>query len=98
MHEYRFTAPLWRWKPNAAWHFVTVPFDIADEIEEITHGRTGGFGSVKVTVTIGTSAWSTSLFPDKSSESYVLPLKAEVRKREGLEEGSVAEVAIRLAI
>ncbi len=96
MAEYRFTAELWRWQGNAAWHFITVPFDVADEIEEATHGRTGGFGSVKVAVTVGSTSWSTSLFPDNKVESYLLPVKAEVRRREHLEAGS--PVHVRLAI
>ena len=95
-HAYEFTAPLWKWDGNAAWHFVTLPFDVTDEIDEITTGRQGGFGSVKVKVTIGRTTWTTSVFPDNKRESFILPVKAAVRKAEGLAEGTPAAVRLEL--
>ena len=94
---WEFTVPLWKWEGNAAWHFVTLPFEITDEIDEITTGKQGGFGSVKVNVTIGRTTWSTSVFPDKGRESFILPVKAAVRKAEGLIEGADATVHLELA-
>ena len=96
-HVYEFIAPLWKWDGNAAWHFLTLPFDVTDEIDEITTGRQGGFGSVPVKVTIGGTTWSTSVFPDKKRESFILPVKAPVRKAEGLAVGTPANVRLELA-
>lgn len=90
-----FDAPLWRWKAREdGWFFVTVPLGDAEEIRAL--GSAAGFGSVKVTATIGEVTWSTSVFPDRESGSYVLPLKALVRKRNGLEDGDVAHVALEV--
>ena len=92
---FRFEAPLWLWEAEAAWHFVTVPADISDEIE----GRSGerrGFGSVRVRVTIGSSTWSTSVFPDKKREAYVLPVKKDVRTREAVAAGDRVTVQLEL--
>jgi hypothetical protein len=55
-----------------------------------------GWGSVPVTVTIGTTTWKTSIFPDKESGGYLLPLKADVRKKEHIAADS--SVALRLEI
>ena len=93
---YRFSAPLWRWKGESPWHFVTLPFEQADEIDERTAHVQRGFGSVKVKVTVGGTTWSTSLFPATSEESYILPVKAAVRKAEGLVEGSMVDIVIEL--
>jgi hypothetical protein len=93
---YRFTAELWRWDGDAGWFFVTVPEEPSDEIEHRTAHRQGGFGSVKVEVTVGATTWSTSLFPDRSREAYVLPVKRQVREREGLAEGGPVAVELRL--
>ena len=93
---YRFSAPLWRWKGESPWHFVTLPFDQADEIDERTAHVQRGFGSVKVKVTVGGSTWSTSLFPATSEESYILPVKAAVRKAEALVEGGLVDVTLEL--
>jgi hypothetical protein len=94
--RFEFEATVWLWDGPAAWHFITVPFEIADEIDEITRGRTGGFGSVRVQVTIGSSTWSTSLFPSKKHESFLLPVKKPVRMAERLVDGSAAQVSLEL--
>ena len=94
--SWEFVTPLWKWDGNAAWHFVTLPFDVTDEIDEITSGRTNGFGSVRVKVTIGRTSWATSVFPDKGRESFILPVKAQVRKAEALVEGADARIRLEL--
>lgn len=94
--SWEFVTPLWKWEGNAAWHFVTLPFEVTDEIDEITTGRTNGFGSVRVKVTIGRTSWATSVFPDKGRESFILPVKAQVRKAEALVEGADARIRLEL--
>jgi hypothetical protein len=43
-----------------------------------------GWGSFPVIVTVGATNWKTSIFPDKKTGEYLLPLKAGVRKKEGI--------------
>ena len=93
---YEFTAPLWLWGGNASWYFLTLPFDVTDEIDEITTGKQAGFGSVPVKVTVGRTTWTTSVFPSKEQQSFILPVKAPVRKAEGLAEGSSVSVRLEL--
>ena len=88
MSSVEFTADLWRYAGDAAWYFVTLPHDIADDIDEITRDRRRGFGSVRVEVTVGSTTWRTSIFPDTASESFLLPVKQTVRRAEGLDAGS----------
>ena len=71
----------------AAWHFVAVTKSVGKEIKEKYGGLARGFGSLPVSVTIGKTTWTTSIFPDKYSGSYILPLKASVRKKEDVEAG-----------
>lgn len=94
-----FTAPLWRWQSNngpAAWFFVTVPPEISDDIEQQTDGLRGGFGSVKVSVTVGATTWSTSLFPSSQHEAYILPVKKQVRVAEELDEDDAVRVRLEI--
>ena len=93
---YRFVAPLWEWEGGqAAWHFVTLPEEASDEIRAITEGtQRRGFGSVRVEVTVAPATWRTSVFPDKASGCYVLPVKKDVRQRAGLEAGDDVTVAL----
>lgn len=81
-----------RYDGEAAWYFVTLPLDLADEIRATT--EPAGFGSVRVEVCIGTTTWRTSVFPDKGSGSFVLPVKAEVRRREHLADETAASVTL----
>ena len=90
-----FTAPVWRWK-EGSWRFVTVPEDVSDEVDEEVGDATGGFGSVRVEVTVGSSVWRTSLFPSTREGAFVLPVKKAVRDAEGLDDDGPAEVTIRL--
>jgi hypothetical protein len=90
-----FTAELWIWdaRKSDSWTFVTVPAECSDELRE-TAGPPNGFGSIRVEVRVGSSTWRTSVFPDKESGCYVLPVKAAVRRAEGLVAGDSAEVAL----
>lgn len=93
---YSFASELWEWESQASWYFVSVPADAADDIEERFGGRAGGFGSIRVEVTIGTTTWRTSVFPDKTRQTYVLPVKKAVRRAEDLQAGSIARVELRV--
>lgn len=94
--RFEFTAPLWRWEARQElWTFVHLPREASEEIEEMADGVAGGFGSLRVTVTIGTSRWRTSIFPGGDGR-YVLPIKAAVRRVEGLGLGDEARVALEL--
>ena len=97
MDRFEFDAEIWLDEGDAAWHFITVPPDISDQIEALTPGQRKGFGSVPVHVSIGATTWSTSLFPDSRRQAYVLPLKKDVRNREGLAAGTQAWVTLELA-
>lgn len=93
---FEFSAPLWRYPGADAWHFVSVPGEQSDDIEALTAGNRHGFGSVRVTVTVGHTTWQTSLFPDSKRGTYILPMKKAVRTAEGLSTDS--DVAVRLEL
>lgn len=96
MKMFFFTAKLWIYPGQAAWHFITVPKKESAVIKE-KHGKNArGWGSLPVAVAIGGTSWNTSIFPDRRSGTYLLPVKAAVRKKEGLEEGE--PVSVKCAI
>ena len=92
--RYDFTASLWLWKDDSSWWFVTVPDDVSDDIEEQHGASAGGFGSIKVEVTVGGTTWRTSLFPSSEQRAYVLPMKKAVRTAEGLVDGVPFEISL----
>lgn len=78
----------------ANWHFVTLTKKVGQEIKETQGKNARGFCSLPVEVTIGQTTWKTSIFPDKRAGSYLLPLKAQVRKKEDIEAGETVAFEI----
>lgn len=95
MELFQFTAELWRWPSQDAWRFVTVPADLAEAIR-FSSGPPRGFGSVRVEATVGATVWRTSVFPDSTDGTYVLPMKRAVREAEDLVDGDPVTVSLRL--
>ena len=93
--RFRFSAPLWEWGAQGGWFFVTLPEEASDDIREVPR-MPRGFGSVRVRVTVGGTTWSTSVFPDSTQGSYVLPVKKAVRTAEGIAEGDDVDVALEV--
>lgn len=87
--DIRFSAELWEYQPTqVTWVFVTLPIEAADEFRFMTRALPKvGFGTIKVRVTLGGDQWLTSVFPDKASGSFLLPIKAQIRKSHGLQVG-----------
>ena len=77
-------------------YFVTLPEDAAALVAEykLATGKRGGFGSLRVTATIGGTSWSTTL--NSHAGTFTLPIKKPVRLAEGLAEGDTVEVALEL--
>ena len=92
-----FTSLLWIWRGEAAgrWYFVTVPEELSGEIKAHGFGTPRGFGSVRVEARIHDVSWRTSVFP-LNSGGYVLPVKAEVRKRANIAAGDEVPVELTL--
>lgn len=89
---FTFTEPLWL-HSSGSWVFVTVPVDDSEDIREFAPDGPG-FGSVPVRVEIGETSWTTSVFPDKKSGCYVLPVKKPVRTAERVDVGDPVEVTL----
>jgi hypothetical protein len=91
---FTFTAPVRVFTGKAAWYFVNLPVELAQAIDFKFSPFKRGWGSLRVTVSIGTTTWETSIFPDKEVNSYMLPLKAEVRKKEHISRGDAVSVIL----
>jgi hypothetical protein len=93
-----FTSLLWIWKGSDAagrWYFITVPEEQSAEIKAHAFGSPRGFGSVRVEATIADVVWRTSVFP-LNRGGYLLPIKAEVRRKADLAVGDEVSVALEL--
>ena len=98
MVTYRFKARLWESASIGAWVFLSLPTDVTDEIRERSTRPRRGFGSIPVTVAIGSTTWTTSIFPDRSRDTFLLPVKKLVRTQQNLDVGDTAAVELSLEL
>lgn len=94
--EFEFCAKVWIYPGVGGWHFVTLPKDLAEEVDFFWSHAKRGWGSLPVMVTIGETEWRTSIFTDKKSESYILPIKVAVRKKESIHEEKEIKILIEI--
>jgi hypothetical protein len=93
--QYSFRAKLWLYQGKGAWHFITLPKDAADQIR-FFNPLAKGFMPIACEATIGKTKWKTSVFPDSKSGSYLLAVKADVRKAEKVSAGDTVDVGVVL--
>ena len=105
MERIEVAAPLRLWTSpasNTSSAYIVIDGPAADAIRgaamagQWLDGGKRGFGSARVTVTIGHTGWQTSVFPEKASGGWFLPVKKAVREGEGLAEGDMVRAIIAL--
>ena len=94
---FEFVATLWRYPGADGWHFVSLPAEISSDITDLAAGNRRGFGSVRVAVTVGTTSWRTSVFPDSKTGAYLLPVKKAVRVAEHLAVGDEVRAQLQVS-
>jgi hypothetical protein len=92
--DLEFDGEIFQWRGPAPYFYVAVPDDDSADIREVAAAVTYGWGVVPVTVRVGVTEWTTSLFPKDGR--YLVPLKDRIRRAEGLEDG--ATITVRLSL
>ncbi|MDQ6688748.1 MAG: DUF1905 domain-containing protein [Actinomycetota bacterium] len=92
--DLEFSGEVWFWRGPSPYHFVTVPEDESAELQVASALVTYGWGMIPVEVWIGSTRWTTSLFPKDGG--YVVPLKDLVRKAEQIHVSDT--VTVRLTV
>lgn len=90
----RVTGRIVEWRGPAPYHFVLAEGDEADAIRTAAPAVTYGWGMVPVAGRVGTTEFTTALWP--RGDAYAIPLKDRVRTAEGLELGDVVTVDLVL--
>jgi hypothetical protein len=90
----QFTGEVWYWRGPSPYHFVTVPDEESAALESAAALVSYGWGMIPVEARVGSTTWTTSLFPKNGG--YVVPLKDTVRGAEGIAVGD--EVTLRLTV
>ena len=96
MRIYSFTSNVVVYPGIAAWRFLGLPVKDAVQIRGMYSASAKGWGSLPVSVTIGKTTWDTSIFPDTKSGTYLLPLKAQIRKAEDIADTDAVSVKLKI--
>lgn len=88
--DLRFSGELWYWRGPSPYYFVTAPEEESVAVRSVSSRASYGWGVIPVTVQVGGTRWTTSLFPKDGR--YLVPVKDAIRRAEQLELGDVVDV------
>lgn len=80
--QYQFSSKVWKHNSDGGWHFVSLPNDLSKEIRTHLKWQEEGWGRMKAHAQINTSKWDTAIWFDTKLNTYLLPVKATVRRKE----------------
>ena len=90
--ELRFATTVIHWRGPSPFFYAPIPPDQAEPIRRVARAVTYGWGVIPVEATIGETTFTTSLFP--RDETYLLPLKAAVRRQTAITAGDTVAVTM----
>lgn len=90
MVQFRFEAKVIYCRGPSPFFFAPIPLQYSEEISLLSKLVTYGWGMIPVEAAIGGIVFYTSLFP--KNDTYLLPLKTEVRRRSGITAGDSISV------
>ena len=95
--KYEFSAKVYHYSTSAdmiGWTIVSLPKEISIEIRDNFKQLEQGWGRMKVTAKIGNTEWQTAIWFDTKQDTYLLPLKATIRKKENIVLDKDVEIVI----
>lgn len=92
--QYTFKAKVWVYEGKGGWYFVSLPQALSAEIRELLKFEEAGWGRLNAVAVSGSTEWKTAIWFDTKQNTYLLPLKAAVRKQEKIEPGN--ELTVKL--
>jgi hypothetical protein len=90
--QYHFSGNAYR--HEFGWYLISLPNDISEEIRTNFKSEEEGWGRLKASAKIGNTEWKTAIWYAAKNGCYLLPIKAEVRKKEKLNMDEVLHVIV----
>jgi hypothetical protein len=91
---FNFDATIIHWRGPSPFFYAPLPAADAERIRRVARHVTYGWGVIPVEATIAGVTFTTSLFP--KDDTYLLPLKAAVRKQTQITAGDTVAVEMQL--
>jgi len=92
--KYSFSAKLWSYNVKGGWFFISLPANISKEIREHLKWQEEGWGRMKAFATIKEIEWDTAIWFDKKLDTYLLPVKKNIREKANLKLDDIIAVSI----
>ena len=87
---------MWQHQGQGGWYFVSLPKEISKEIRENLKLQEEGWGRMKATASINQLEWDTAIWLDKKQDTYLLPIKGDIRKKGKLELKQILQVSVSI--
>ena len=91
---FAFRAAVIEWRGPAPYFYAPIPAEHVDAIRRASRVVSYGWGVIPVEATVSGISFTTSLFP--KDDTYLLPLKLDVRRRTGITVGDTIDVTMAL--
>ncbi|MEP3210178.1 MAG: DUF1905 domain-containing protein [Maribacter sp.] len=91
---YVFSTKMWKDDAPSGWYFVSLPKIISKEIRKNLGWQEEGWGRMKALARIDAVQWETAIWYDTKMGAYILPIKAEIRKKLRLAVNTEMEISI----
>ncbi len=96
MKKFTVSGKVWKYAGEGAWYFVYVNEKLSKQIKDSARNKKKvGFHFVRIQAQIGKTNWKTALFPTKDGP-YLIAIKADVRRKEGIDEGDTVSINCHL--
>jgi len=92
--KYSCAAKIWKHNSPDGWYFVSLPKNMSKEIRENLKWQEEGWGRMKTLAQIAELKWQTAIWFDTKLDTYVLPIKAEIRKKGNLKINQIIDMTI----
>jgi len=94
MDELEWSGEVVEWRGPPPYYFVLAPPVQAEWLFDVMPEVTYGWGMVPVRARLGSTDFTTAMWPRQGT--FWLPLKAAVRRAEGVEAGDVVSVRVSI--
>jgi hypothetical protein len=94
--RFTFDAKINLYEGHTQWHYVTLPVDVAASIRKHRSDNGRSTDELRVEVTVEATTWRTTLFDNKSTKSYLLPLRANASKKGTMRVGDTLHIQMNV--
>ncbi len=93
---YKFRSKMYQHQEPTGWFFVSLPKEISKEIRTHFKNLEEGWGRMKVVAIVNEIKWKTSIWYATKEEMYLLPIKADIRKKGNILPNITLDISVLL--